>query len=327
LRIKIAGIGRYIPSRVVTNEELEATRGIKPGYLESKLGIKSRRKADKETASFMAAEAAKEAIKDANLTLDDIDLILNASGTPEQPIPDNGPFVQHWLGLDKKGTPAFSIHATCLSFIVALHVSSSFISTGLYKRILIVSSEIMNEWGLNWNQPHPAGLFGDAAGAAVVTATPEGEASCVTKFSLSTHGDQTHCAGIRGGGNKLHPLDPACKKEDLLFNMHGHELLQWAMDMLPGFLENFKPGLTERCDYAAAIVHQASGNGLGFVENGLGWGNKVVRTFDWTGNTVAASIPVTLYEAVKSGKLKRGEEAIMLGTGAGLSMAALSFIY
>jgi len=208
-----------------------------------------------------------------------------------------------------------------------MHMSSSLISTGFYKRILIVSSEVMTEYGLNWNQPHSAGLFGDAAAAVIVTATPEGEASCITKFCMNTHGDQSGTAQIRAGGSKIHPWNPECKNEDALFDMHGNELLQWAMQNLPDFLERFKEGLASRCDYSCAILHQASGNGLGFVANGLGWGDKVVRTFEWTGNTVAASIPVTLYEAIKSGKLKRGEEAILLGTGAGLSIAALSFIY
>ena len=113
---KIVGVGHYLPERVVPNSEIEARCGLPAGWVAARSGVRERRWVTDETNSYMAAQAALEAIADAGLTLNDIDLLINASGTQEQAIPDGGPLIQRQLGLATSGLPCFSIHATCLSF-------------------------------------------------------------------------------------------------------------------------------------------------------------------------------------------------------------------
>src|SRR5688572_7446931 len=129
-RIKIAGMGRYLPERIVTNEELEALCDLPRGWIEKHNGVCERRWINGETSSYMGAQAAREALDKAGMQLGDIDLILNASGTPEQVIPDTGALIQRQLGLGESGIPSMSIHATCLSFVAALDMSASLITSG-----------------------------------------------------------------------------------------------------------------------------------------------------------------------------------------------------
>src|SRR5690606_28634894 len=139
LPMKIVGVGRYLPERVVTSAEVERLCGIKPGWIERHTGVKERRwVGPRESNSFMGAAAAREAVKDAGLTLEDIDLILCAAGTPEQTIPDNSALLQRELGLGKSGTSCMSVHITCLSFLLAMDLASVMLSVDRYKNILIV---------------------------------------------------------------------------------------------------------------------------------------------------------------------------------------------
>jgi len=327
--IKIAGVGRYIPQQIVTNKELEQQCNLKPGWIKEKLGLTERRRASShETTSWMAAQAGLEAIKDAKLKLQDIDLLINASGTPERAIPDSAPLVQEWMGLNKYQVPAFSVHATCLSFIVALEIAAGFIATGLHKNILIVSSEIVLPCGLNWNEPHSACLFGDLAAAAVIVPTPNGESSCLNAFQMKTWGEEKDLATIRGGGSGNHPASPDTKPEHNVFHMEGNKLLLWALEHVPPFLDEVIPGLSQGAPGIDWIIpHQPSGNGMLFLQQGLGWGDKVINVFEKFGNTISSAIPSALYEAIKSGKLKRGQKVLFAGTGAGLSIAMAHLTY
>jgi 3-oxoacyl-[acyl-carrier-protein] synthase III len=128
--MKIAGMGRYLPERVVTNDELETLCKLPHGWIEKHNGVCERRWVGSETSSFMAAQAAREALDEAGIRLKDIDLILNASGTPEQAIPDTGALIQRELGLGSSGIASMSIHATCLSFVAALDMSAALLATG-----------------------------------------------------------------------------------------------------------------------------------------------------------------------------------------------------
>ncbi len=155
LPLKIIGLGRYLPARVVPSREVEVLCGLPAGWIERRSGVRERRwaaGANGETSSFMGAQAAREAVAEAGLALTDIDLILNASGTPEQAIPDGGPLIQRQLGLGQSGIAALSVHATCLSFLAAIDLSATLLATGRYHRILIVTSEI-GSVGINFKEP------------------------------------------------------------------------------------------------------------------------------------------------------------------------------
>ena len=206
LPIKIAGVGRYLPERVVPSAEVEALCGLPPGWIERRSGVRERHWATTETSSYMGAQAAREAVAEAGLALSDIDLIMNASGTPEQAIPDGGPLVQRQMGLGSSGIACLSVHATCLSFLAALDLCANLLATGRYQRILIVTSEI-GSVGINFKDPESASLIGDAAAAAVVVRTPPGEAAALSAARLETYGDGADFTAIRGAGTRRHQLE------------------------------------------------------------------------------------------------------------------------
>jgi len=275
----------------------------------------------------MAAQAALEAIKDSGLQSKEIQLILNASGTPERCIPDNSALIQEHMGLSSFGIPAFSIHATCLSFLVALEVASSLIENGIYENCLIVSSELVSQYSLDFsNDPYTAALFGDAAAAVVIAKTPSGESSKLSLFRMETYGHLKDLATLRGGGSMWHPADPKSTKDHEIFKMNGPGIMEFAATELPGFLGRMQlPNGLESIDWI--ISHQPSGHGMSLLQHGMGLGEKVVRIFDTLGNGISTSIPCALYEVIKSGKAKRGHEMVLCGTGAGLSIAAIFLIY
>lgn len=328
LPLKIIGVGRYLPERVVPSSEVERICGIKPGWIERHTGVKERRwVGPKETGSFMAAEAAREAVKDAGLQLSDIDLILCASGTPEQTIPDNSALIQRQLGLGESGTSCMSVHITCLSFLLAMDLASSMLAVNRYRNILIVSADISSV-ALNFRDPESAALFGDAAAACVVTRTPEGEASEVKAVRFETYSIGAHLTEIRGGGSRLHPANPETRPEDNLFSMAGPKVYRLARQHQDKFFERLRPGLSKSPGSIDLVIpHQASLLALRALRrNGID-DDQVVITLDRFGNCVATSLPLTLYEAVKTGRLKRGHELLFGGTGAGLTLGGMILTY
>lgn len=326
-RIKIAGLGRYLPERIVSNDELEALCSLPRGWIERRNGVCERRRVSGETSSYMGAQAAREALDEAGMRLTDIDLILNASGTPEQAIPDTGALIQRQLGLGASGTTAMSVHATCLSFLAALDMSASLLMTRRYHNILIVSSDV-GSVGLNPAEPESATLLGDAAAAAVVTMTPPGEGSMIHSSLLRTYGEGAYYTTINGGGSRRHPHNPETRPEDNLFHMDGPGVLRMVRRYSQDFLEHLRPGLSHGLGSIDVVVpHQASKVGLMMLGR-FGWPDtKIMRTLEWLGNCVAASIPATLYDAVRKGRIQRGSEVLLVGTGAGLSMGGIILTY
>ncbi|QDV05958.1 3-oxoacyl-[acyl-carrier-protein] synthase 3 [Planctomycetes bacterium Poly30] len=332
--VRIAGIGRYLPETVVTNGELEERFGVPTGWIEEKTGVIERRRADVaggETASIMGAAALAEALGDGPLELD---LILNASGTPEQAIPDGGPLIQRALGLHRSGIPCFTVHATCLSFLAALDVAASMLTVGTHRRIAIVSTEI-GSTGVSGVDPKSESLWGDAAAAVVLERTNPEQGSALERVLFRTWSEGADLTSIRGGGTKLHPSRPGAVPEDLHFQMNGPAVLQMCLRRAGRFFAELHPSLrtggmdgsgpSERID--VAITHQPSKAGLEGMERFGVLRERTVVTLDRLGNCVAASIPCTLYEAIQTGRLQRGQRALLFGTGAGLSMAGALLTY
>lgn len=328
LPLKILGVGRYLPKRVVPSSEVEQMCGIKPGWIERHTGVKERRWVGPgETNSYMGAQAALAAVEDAGLKLSDIDLILGASGTPEQAIPDNSALLQRELGLGNSGVATMSVHITCLSFLLAMDLASTMLAIGRYKNILIVSSDISSV-ALNFKDPESAALFGDAAAAAVVTRTPEGEASAVHVTRFETYSVGAHLTEIRGGGSRKHPGNPATTLDDFLFAMAGPKVYRLARQHQDAFFEKMRPGLSKSPGSIKLVLpHQASLLALRALRrNGID-DDQVVITLDRYGNCVATSLPLTLYEAIKTGRLQRGDEFTLGGTGAGLTLGGMILTY
>ncbi len=327
LPLKIIGLGRYLPSRVVLSSELESLYALPAGWVERRNGVRERRWVSTETASFMAAEAAREALDEAGLRPDQLSLVINASGTAEQAIPDTGALIQRQLGLGRSGIPAMSVHTTCLSCITALEVAATFLTTGRYTTILIVSSDI-SSCGINPKEPESATLVGDAAAALVVTHSGPDERSAIHHAHFKTYGDGASFTAIRGGGSARHPAKADHNPYDDLFRMDGPAVLRMVRSLDEAFLEELYAGLsTSLTDIDLVVPHQSSKVGLLLLQR-YGWPEaKIMQTLQWLGNCVAASIPATLYEAVRTASLQRGQKFLLVGTGAGLSIGGLVMTY
>ena len=179
MNIKITGIGYYLPEHIETSKELSSKINKSEDWIVSRTGVKERR-VSKIDVDEMGAKAARISLKMANIKPD---LILNASGVGKQVIPDTSVFFQRELGLN--GIPSFSIHATCLSFLVALHAAANYIEQGSYNKILIISSD-RGTRGRNYNEPESAALLGDAAAAIVLEKTAENENSKLLSYKMET---------------------------------------------------------------------------------------------------------------------------------------------
>jgi len=327
LPFKIAGVGRYLPSRVVPSEELERQHGLPPGWCVEKQGVKERRWVEDESASFMGAEAAKAAVRDAGLELRDIDLILNGSGTSEQALPDNAPLYQRELGMGRSGVPSFSVNASCLSFLVGLDIAAGYLNARRYKNVLVIASDVSST-SLNYDRPENFTLFGDAAAAVVVTLPEPGEESCIHAFHMTTHGYGAEFSQVRGGGSRRHANDKRTSSHDNVLQMNGAELMKVNFEYYPKCYETLwsrTGGITpEDCKYV--IPHQPSRVVLDYL--GLHYEEeKIVRINDRFGNCVGASAPLALYEATKFLGLQRGDRAVLTGTGSGVSYVGMVITY
>jgi 3-oxoacyl-[acyl-carrier-protein] synthase-3 len=326
--LKIVATGKHLPRRVVRGEELDRLIGAAPGATEHASGVAERRYAgDDERASRMGALALMDALERARLRYEDLDAIVCASGTMEQPIPCTAALIQRELGKGDSGTPCFDINSTCLSFVTALDLVASLIEAGRYGRVAIVSTEIASV-GLNPRQLEAASLFGDGAAAAVVERTPAGDLSGVITARMETYASAWKTCMIEGGGTGLDPhrhYSPE-NADRFRFAMDGRKVFRAVLERLPGFLERaLAPAGLRVEEFALVIPHQASGSGMELMRRNLGiaperWMN-ILATH---GNMIAASIPLALHCAIEQGRLRRGDRALLVGTSAGLSLGAVA---
>jgi len=275
----------------------------------------------------MAAAAANLALESAAMAGSSIDLIVGASTAPQQAIPCTAAFVQRELGLAEGASFCFDVNATCLSFLVALQTVSHLIAAGRCRCALIVSSEITSR-SLNPAEPESAGLFGDAAAAAVIVASESGEASSIGTSLFETHSSGADLTELRGCGTRHHPNDPATDSSMNLFHMDGPAVLTAASRLFDAFLIRFllESGRAPR-DFDAVVPHQASRAALRLLSTRYGFAREqVITNIEKRGNCVAASIPLALAEAVHDGRLQRGQRLLLAGTGAGLTLGAMELV-
>jgi 3-oxoacyl-[acyl-carrier-protein] synthase-3 len=326
--VRIAGLGTYLPDAIVRNEELEKELGVPDGWIRIVSGVLERRRARGETTAQMAAAAVRNALRDAETELDEVELIIGACAASQQSIPCTAAFVQKELMAPAGKSACFDVDATCLSFLVALRLASLYIHSGQYRCVVIVSSEVTS-FALNPLQPESAALFGDAAVAAVLKPSRGDESGAVGHSALSTFSSGAHLTEVRGGGTFRHPNDPRTTLEDNMFSMDGAAVLRLALETMPGFFKTFlEQAGSVREDYDVIIPHQASRRGLEFMRRALGLNKeRMFINLERRGNCIAASIPLALAECRSAGRLQRGQRVLLIGTGAGLTLGALELIF
>ncbi len=320
--MRIASVGRYLPERVVTAAELAEHIGVTEDWIIERTGVVERHWVNGETPAEMAAAAAREAFELGAVSPDDIDLIIHASATPHQFIPDTASLVQRELGLGMSGVKSFSVHSSCLSFLTALDIAASHIALGRHSRVLITTAEV-GSVGIDFSEPESAALLGDMATAVLVTATGPGEGSELRSLVHRTYGDGADLCRIEAGYAK-HPLDPSTKPEDYLFHMEGPAVFRMAYRLFPPIIfEALETAGVTLQDIDLVIPHQASLLAVRSIQRALGVrDDQIILNLDRFGNCVAASLPGAMYDAVESGMVGRGDTVLLAGTGAGLSLAA-----
>ena len=313
MRFQVTSTGIYIPPTIETASELSERVGRSARWIVRRTGVEERR-ISTLPMDQMGAIAAQDALGDGELP----DLILNASLTPMQLIPDSSVFIQKALGFE--GIPSFSVHATCLSFLVALQTAGAMIAAGLHRRVLIVSAE-QGSVCRDFDHPESAVLIGDGAAAVIVESTPDGHQSEMLAHLFRTFPQGSHLAELRGCGTRAHPNDPETVVQDNLFRMHGPGIYKMAYRKVASLVEALLSDASLTIDDIDLVVpHQASGPALDALQR-MGFSpDRVINIVDQVGNCIAASLPMALHTALSTGRLNRGDRILLLGTGAGLSV-------
>ena len=323
----IAGVGHYVPSRVVKNAELEPMMNTSDAWIQERTGIQERRwfEEGKDTTANMGANAARKALEMAGLQPDDVQMIVFATLSPDYFFPGSGVLMQRELGI-KNNCPALDVRNQCSGFVYALSVADQFIRTGMYDTVLVVGSEIHSS-GLD-KTPEGRGvsvIFGDGAGAVVLRpSTTEGQGI------LSTH---LHAQGEYA--EELIVKEPGSNREDrvqyILDNpqdlypyMNGQNVFKHAVVRFPQVIkEALDQNGYQPTDIDMLIPHQANLRITQYVQQKMGLNdNKIFSNIQRYGNTTAASVPIALSEAVQEGKIKRGDLVCLAAFGSGFTWAS-----
>ncbi|MCI3922203.1 beta-ketoacyl-ACP synthase III [Paenibacillus sp. TRM 82003] len=329
--VKIYGTGTYVPSATITAEEMDRRLGVADGWSLKATQVRVRRfAADGETASFMGAKAAYAALEAAGLSFADVDCLVATCGTKEQPLPSSGALIQRAMGQEESGVPAFDIDTTCLSFVAGLDMMSYLVDAGRYRRVLLVASEVASA-GIDWSDKESAALFGDGAAAVVIGSAEPGERSRIVGASFRTYSQGASYSEVRGGGTAMPAsLYRKADASSYLFQMNGPAVFKLAAQLLPGFVDELFAacGGLRMSELRVVVPHQGSAMAMRLMQRRLGISaEQMINITETAGNTVAASIPMALHEAIRSGRLRRGDRALLLGTAAGLTLGGLVLDY
>lgn len=324
LPLKITGIGRYLPKQIVSSSELEKKCGLEPGWCERKQGVRERRWVKDESISFMAVEAAKEAIADAGIDLLEIDLIICASQTVQQALPETGALIQRQLGLGDSGIPCMSVTSACLGFITALDLCAALLAVGRYGNILVVTSEILS-YNLDFNNANVCTLFGDGAAAAVVSHTPAGEPSGIHAALMETYSEAADVSSVFRGNVRNTLFNKDIPSGDTGFDYDPQNLQTTAMKYNQKFLSKLWP-MSNKEVIKLVIPNQASRFVLDMMKFVFP-PSKIMGVLDRFGNTSSVGYPMALYEAIREKRLERGDMVLMTGMGAGFSIIGMVFVY
>lgn len=316
-RAGIAGIGTYVPEQILTNEDLEALVETSDEWIVTRTGIRERRIVGDEHTSDLAALAGIKAIADAQLTPEDIDLLVVSTSTPEMIFPSTACLTQPKIGLT---CPAIDLMAACSGFVFGLAVCDSLIVAGAYQTILLVGADALSRY-VDYQDRATCVLFGDGAGAAVLTGTQGGGVLASALFSDGTRSDALK---IPAGGSAM-PVSESSRDDRLHYiKMDGKEVFKFATKAVPEATLAVLAKAGKTLDEVAFVIpHQANQRIIDAAADRLGLPReKMVSNISLYGNTSTASIPLALEELVREGRLSEGDLVVLVGFGAGLTWGA-----
>ncbi|AZI23015.1 ketoacyl-ACP synthase III [Chryseobacterium taklimakanense] len=339
IKSTIKGIGHYVPENVVTNDDLAGLMNTSDAWITERTGIRQRRHRknrndSRETTAYLGFRASEMAIKNAGLTAKDIDYIVFATLSPDYFFPGCGVLLQEMLGCDTIG--ALDVRNQCSGFVYAMSVANAFIKSGTYKNILVVGAEV-HSFGLDFSD---AGrgvsvIFGDGAGAVVLSAGEDENAGDILSFNMHSEGKYadelcTKFPGSKYGWSDRMRLEPENVTDAEIYPvMNGNFVFKHAVSRFPETMNEAlqKAGKTVE-DLDMFIPHQANLRIAQYVQQQCGLPDeKVFNNIQKYGNTTAASIPLALSEAIHSGKIKRGDLVLLSAFGSGFTWGSVLFEY
>ena len=309
---RIIGTGSYLPPKIITNSELEKMLDTSDEWITGRTGIKERRVVDGESTCDLALEASKKALEMAEISASEIDLIILATTTPDKIFPATATMLQNRIGAN---CPAFDLQAVCAGFIFALTTAQQYIENGVYKNVLVVGSETMSRI-VDWSNRSTAVLFGDGAGAVVLSQ----DNKTGIKFS-KIYSDGSYLSALQVNNNYIN--------ETGYIEMTGNAVYKIAVNQL----SNLADEIIKACNLSSdeiswMIPHQANIRIITAIAKRINLPmNKVVLTIETHGNTSSASIPLALDMAVRDGRIKKGDKLLLEGIGAGFSWGGILVVY
>lgn len=322
-RSRVSGTGAYLPEKRLTNADLEQLVETDDKWITARTGMRSRRiAADGEATSDLALHASQRALEDAGLTAEDLDMILVATVSGDQVMPSTACVLQSKLGAPK--VMAFDLLAACTGFLYGLSIADQYVRSGVYKHVLVVGAEVMSSI-VNYEDRETCILFGDGAGAWIVSRAEEGEESSLGASSMAANGDLGDLFELPAGGSKM-PLTHSLLDENLhKMRMKGREIFKNAVRTMSSACREVldTQGLPlDQVDWV--IPHQANLRILEAVARDMNVPmDKVVVSLEEVGNTSAASIPVAYEVAKEDGRIKPGDNVLLTAFGAGLTSGAM----
>ncbi|HCJ66382.1 MAG TPA: 3-oxoacyl-ACP synthase, partial [Elusimicrobia bacterium] len=318
---KIIGIGSYLPKKILNNFDLEKMIETSDEWITTRTGIKERRIAGtNEAASDLAYRASLETLKSAKVNPEEIDLIIVATISPDMFFPSTACILQEKIGA--KNAFAFDINAACSGFIYALSIADVYLRNGNYRTALVVATEVISKF-TDWQDRSTCVLFGDGAGAAVLKSTTDGK-SDILSFHLSSKGKYSDLLKIPAGGSRLPSTVDTVQQRLHYIKNKGNEVFKIAVQSMIEAAEKALEKCNLTCkDIKLLIPHQANLRIINAIAKRLGLSEeKIFLNIHKYGNMSAATIAVGLDEAVKEGKIKRGDLVELVAFGAGFTSGA-----
>lgn len=319
--LRIAGVGYCVPDTVITNDDLTKLYETSDEWIYTRTGIKERRVVSgNESAVDLGVKAAENALNKSGFKAEDIDCVIAAASAPPQLYPALACDIQTRLGIPNY-VPSFDLTAACTGLIYSLQVARGLIGSGLYKNILIVAAD-NNSRLVDWKDRGTSILFGDGAGAMVVTESEDG-VDDIMSLDVRADGSIGQYISLNMAGENC-PLVEPCDVVDSKVHMAGRDVYKFVVSTLPNYVDKAieLAGLKAE-DINYLIPHQANQRIIEALQQRLQYSDeKVISNIKYYGNTSAASIPIALVEGVEKGKIKLGSTAILCGFGAGMTWGA-----
>lgn len=319
--VGIKGLGYYVPEKVMTNFDFEKIIDTSDEWIRTRTGIEERRfVAENQATSDLCAEAAKNAIKNSNLTLEDIDMILVATCTPDYLVQATACLVQKKLGI--KNIPCLDINAACSGFIYGLSVANGMIKSGMYKNIMVIGGEALSRV-VDMQNRNTCILFGDGAAAAIVGEVEEGYG--ILSTFLGAEGEDDDVLRTPAGGTKKPNTFETIEKRENFLDMKGQEVFKFAVKTLPSAtLKAMEIADISTEDLTMVFPHQANVRIIEAAAKRMEVGmEKFYMNLNKYGNTSSASVGLALGEALENKKIKKGDIVALTGFGAGLTYGSI----